>query len=86
MVQLSATKCRCIAILWVVLVSFATITLCVASQRVVPKVSACFFIDSVRKRLDTPWYFCMEVTEVIVMGNNALSFSYRNNMFFALLS
>jgi hypothetical protein len=34
MVQLSATRCSCIAILWVGLVSFAAITLCVASQRV----------------------------------------------------
>jgi hypothetical protein len=34
MVQLSATRCNCIAILWVSLVSFAAITLCVASQRV----------------------------------------------------
>jgi hypothetical protein len=32
--QLSATRCNCIAILWVSLVSFAAITLCVASQRV----------------------------------------------------
>jgi hypothetical protein len=34
MVQLSATRCTFIAILWVSLVSFAAITLCVASQRV----------------------------------------------------
>jgi hypothetical protein len=34
MVQLFATVCSCIAVLWVILVSFATITLCVASQRV----------------------------------------------------
>jgi hypothetical protein len=34
MVQLSATRCSCIAILWISLVSFAAITLCVASQRV----------------------------------------------------
>jgi hypothetical protein len=34
MVQLYATRCSCIAILWVSLVSFAAITLCVASQRV----------------------------------------------------
>jgi hypothetical protein len=34
MVHLSATKCSCIAILWVSLVSFAAMTLCVASQRV----------------------------------------------------
>jgi hypothetical protein len=34
MVQLSATRCSCTAISWVSLVSFAAITLCVASQRV----------------------------------------------------
>jgi len=32
MVQLSATRCSCITILWVSLVSFSTINLCVASQ------------------------------------------------------
>jgi hypothetical protein len=31
MVQLSVTRCNCIAILWVSLVSFAAITLCIAS-------------------------------------------------------
>jgi hypothetical protein len=35
-------------------VSFAVVILCVASQRVIPKVSVYFFIDSVRKLLDTP--------------------------------
>jgi hypothetical protein len=36
-------------------VSFAAITLCVASQRVIPKVSVHnFVIDSVRKLLDEP--------------------------------
>jgi hypothetical protein len=34
MVQLSATRCSCIVILWVSLVSFAAITVCVASRRV----------------------------------------------------
>jgi hypothetical protein len=34
MVQLSAIWCSCIPILWVSIVSFAAITLCVASQRV----------------------------------------------------
>jgi hypothetical protein len=34
MVQLSANKCSCVAILWVSLLSFDTITLCVASERV----------------------------------------------------
>jgi hypothetical protein len=35
-------------------VSFAAITLCVASQRVIRKVSVYFVKDSVRKLLDTP--------------------------------
>jgi hypothetical protein len=56
MVQLSATRCSCIAILWVIVVSFAAITLCVAFQRTVPKVSVYFVIDLVRKLLDTPSY------------------------------
>jgi hypothetical protein len=56
MVQPCATRCSCIAILWVSLVSFAAITLCVASQRVMPKVSVYFVIDSVRKLLVTPSY------------------------------
>jgi hypothetical protein len=42
-------------------VSFAAISLCVASQRVIPKVSVYFVIDSVRKLLDTPSYVCMYV-------------------------
>jgi hypothetical protein len=56
-VELSATKCSCFAISWVSLVSFTSITLCVASQQVIPKVSVFFVIDSVRKRLDTPYYY-----------------------------
>jgi hypothetical protein len=36
--------------------SFATITLYVASERVIPKVSVYFVIGSVRKLLDTPSY------------------------------
>jgi len=44
-VQLSATRCSCIAIFSVSLVSFATITLCVTSQRVIPKVRVYFVID-----------------------------------------
>jgi hypothetical protein len=46
-IQLSATRCSCIAILWVSLVSFAAITLCVASQRVFI-VIVYFVIDTVR--------------------------------------
>jgi hypothetical protein len=56
MVHLSATRCNCIAILWVSLVSFAAITLCVTSQQVLTVVNVYFVIDSVRKLLDTPSY------------------------------
>jgi hypothetical protein len=57
MVQLSATRCSCIAILWDSLVSFAAITLCVSSQRVCIIIVVVYFvIDSVRKLLDTPSY------------------------------
>jgi hypothetical protein len=56
MVQLSATRCSCIATLWVRLVNFAAITLCIASQRVFIVVSVYFAMDSVRKLLDTPSY------------------------------
>jgi hypothetical protein len=56
MVQLSAITCSCIAILWVSLVSFAAIILCVASQRVIPKVSVYIVIHSARKLSDTPSY------------------------------
>jgi hypothetical protein len=44
MVQLSATRGSCIAILWVSLVSFAAITLYVASQRVFVVVVVVYFI------------------------------------------
>jgi hypothetical protein len=60
MVQLFATSCNCIAILWVSLASFAVITLCVASQRVfivvVVVVVVYFVIDSVLKLLVIPSY------------------------------
>jgi hypothetical protein len=54
--KLSAARRGCIAILWISLVSFAAITLCVASQRVFVVVSVYFVMDSVRKLLDTPSY------------------------------
>jgi hypothetical protein len=54
MVQLSATRCSCIAILWVSIVSFAAISLRVASERVFNVLIS--FIDSVRKLLDTSSY------------------------------
>jgi hypothetical protein len=53
MVQLSATRCSCIAILRVSLVSFAAITICFASQRVYVVVVVYFVIDSVRNLLNT---------------------------------
>jgi len=40
-------------------VSFATVTLCVTSQRVFIIVVVYFVIHSVRKRLDTPSYLRM---------------------------
>jgi hypothetical protein len=54
MVQLSAIRYSCIAILCVSLASSAAITLCVASQQVFILVSVYFVINSVRKLLDTP--------------------------------
>jgi hypothetical protein len=53
----AVTRCSCIAILWVSLVSFAAVTLCVVSQRVFIVV-VYFVIDSVRKLLDTSSYVC----------------------------
>jgi len=43
--QLSATMCSRIAIFWVILVSFAAVTLCAASQRVF--VIVYFVINSI---------------------------------------
>jgi hypothetical protein len=54
MIQLPASRCSCIVILLVSLVSFAAIILCVASQRVFIVVSVHFVTDSVRKLMDTP--------------------------------
>jgi hypothetical protein len=65
MVQFSATRCSCIAILWISLVSFAAITLCVGPHRVFIVV-VCFVIDPVRKLLDTPLY----VGESILLRSN----------------
>jgi len=50
MIRLSATRCSCIATLWVSLVSCVAITLCVASQPLF--IAVYFVIDSVRKLLD----------------------------------
>jgi hypothetical protein len=61
MVQFSATRCSCIAILWVSVVSFAVISLCVASQWVIPKISIYFVTNSVWKLLDTSSYFFLSL-------------------------
>jgi hypothetical protein len=45
-IQLSATRCSCIDILWVSLVSFAATTLCVASERVFFAVVYLFMTQS----------------------------------------
>jgi hypothetical protein len=56
--MVSATRCGCIAILSVSLVSFASITLCIASQQLFVIVAFVYFvIESARKLLDTPSYF-----------------------------
>jgi len=68
-VQFSATKCTCIAILWVSLVSFAALTLCAVPHRVFIVV-VYFVIDSVRKLLDTPSYGLKWVWNKIRNGGN----------------
>jgi hypothetical protein len=56
MVQLSVTRCSCIAILRVNLVSFTAIRL--YSRVFIVVVVVYFVIDSVRKLLDIPSYLC----------------------------
>jgi len=70
MVRLSATRCSCIAILWVSLATFAAITLCVSSQWVF--VVVYFLVDSVQKLLDTPLYSaCLgqQISESLTLFN-----------------
>jgi hypothetical protein len=62
MVQISATSCSCIAILWVSLVSFAAITLCYASQRVIPKVSGLVAWNENYK-----WYSSVQLGAVVLL-------------------
>jgi hypothetical protein len=71
-VQLSATRCSCIAILWVNVVSFAAITLCVASQRVF--IVVYFVINSVRKLLDIPSYRYNPLCLECIPSNNFLRY------------
>jgi hypothetical protein len=82
MLQLSATRFNCIAILWVSLVSFAAITLCVASQRVFIVVVVYFVIDSVRKLLDTHSY---EVVNIYIKYSLNLTNIWSYNRWFSRL-
>jgi hypothetical protein len=75
MVQLSAIRCSCIAILRVSLVSFATITLCVAPQQVFIVV-VYFVIDLVRERLNTPSYVHMAWYLVKHRDNSTFTLPY----------
>jgi hypothetical protein len=54
MEQVSATRCSCVAVLCVGLVSFAAITICIASYRLFIVVSLYVVIDLARKLLDVP--------------------------------
>jgi len=78
--QVSATRCSCIAILSLSLVSFASINLCVASQRVFVFVSVYFVIAPVRKLLDTPSYYqCTLGCSLLVRITNKIAFIYRDS-------
>jgi hypothetical protein len=79
MVQLSATRCSFIAILWVSLVSFAAVTFCVASQQVFIVVSVYFVIDSVRKLLDSPSYVANRLYLIFTCGIRLFSNSMETN-------
>jgi len=75
MVQFSANTCSCIASLWVSLVSFAAMTLCIVSQWVF--IVVYFLIDSVRELLDTPSYTWMISFPSLLKGlNRKLKFWY----------
>jgi hypothetical protein len=82
MLQLSATRCSCIAILWVILVSSAAITFCAASRRVFLVGVVDFVIDSVRKLLDTPSQICRMqwriflAVDVVVFQFNTFTFHF----------
>jgi hypothetical protein len=67
MLQLSATRCSCIAILWASLVTFAAITLWVASQEVF--IVVYFIINSVQKLSDTPSCIIFMQHTLAIMNN-----------------
>jgi hypothetical protein len=59
MIQLPATRCSCIAILWVNLVSFAAKPFVLLLNECLLLLSIYFVIDSVRKLLDTSSCVCV---------------------------
>jgi len=69
MVQLSATSCSYIAMLWVSLLSFAAITLYVASQRVF--IVVYFVFVSIRKLLYIPSYIVVVYGFLHASGNHS---------------
>jgi hypothetical protein len=82
MVELSATSCSRIAIVWISLMSFAAITLYVASQWVFIVVSVYFIIDPVRKLLDTSSYMFVVQTKlayITATQNNRISLGEENS-------
>jgi hypothetical protein len=64
MAEFCSTRCSCISILWVSLVSFVAVTLCVASQLVVIVVSLHFVTGSVPELLDTASYSYFKLQEL----------------------
>jgi hypothetical protein len=80
MVQLSASRCSCMAILWVSLVSFAAITLCVVSQLVFSVIVFHFVIDSGRQLFDTPSYTRARKHARTYIHTYIHTYIYMNNM------
>jgi hypothetical protein len=77
-VKLSATRCSCIVILWVNIVSFVAITFCVASERVFIVVIVYFVIDSIRKLLDTPSYVSHSRPAFLIISQCTVKTAYVN--------
>jgi hypothetical protein len=74
MVQLSATRYSCIAILWVSLVSFAATTLCVASQRVFIVVVYFVMTRSEKFWIYTRLYICWPMKSGLHQTNLLLTY------------
>jgi hypothetical protein len=59
-------------------VSFASITLCVASQRLFIVAVVYFVIDSVRKRLDTHSYLAQDRDKLKALENTVMNIQLSN--------